>query len=298
MTLQRALRPHGDHNPRHGGQFFMASDNWHHVEGVYPAPRVFRLYVYDDYARPLAADRMKTLRARVVTRERFDPVKKAYIEERAFPLRVAGNGAYLESRVDTATLPAEITAKVTFGRDTPEYRFDFTFTGLTPSAPSGIPAAAARPVAENRATNPGPSPRPAANPPASPVTAATASPGAASGSAPLAGATIPATVAGILAQLRARDQQIASLIAQGDFGAVWVPAFQAKSLALALEPHLAHLAGERRDAGALALQKIVRLSWLLDAHGDTGSRQSLVAARAAFSSAIVDAVAVFGDMTH
>ena len=38
-----------------------------------------------------------------------------------------------------------------------------------------------------------------------------------------------------------RDGHVRTLIEQGNFTAVWVPAFHAKDLAIALEPHLAHL---------------------------------------------------------
>ena len=94
---RRTLRPHGNHNPQHGGQFFMAPDNWHHLEGIYPRERVFRLYLYDDYARSLSPAAMKRVQARVVTRETFDPATRRTTEIAAFPLRVSANGAYLEA---------------------------------------------------------------------------------------------------------------------------------------------------------------------------------------------------------
>ena len=44
---------HMDHSPLHGGQFFMAANSYHHLEGALPRPGEFDLYVYDDYKRPL-----------------------------------------------------------------------------------------------------------------------------------------------------------------------------------------------------------------------------------------------------
>jgi hypothetical protein len=270
----RTLRPHGNHNPQHGGQFFMAPDNWHHLEGVHPAARVFRLYMYDDFGRPLATEKMAGVQARVVTKETFDPARRRTTEQAAFPLKISRNRPYLEARIDPSTLPAEMTAKVRFSDDQPEYRFDFTFAAL-----SKEPAA---PAPRARQT------QPVAQPVAAAAVTVT---GADTTLTPL---PIPETMSGILEQLQLRDRQVGELIARGDFGAVWVPAFQAKDLAIALEPHLAHLSTAQRETGEPALARVVRTAWLLDASGDVGNRRQIEAAYAAFTAAVTEVLSAFG----
>ncbi len=276
---QRALRPHGNHNPRHGGQFFMAPDNWHHIEGAYPMARTFRLYVYDDYGRPLPADKLNDVQARIVTKETFDPATRKTTELSAFPLRLSRTRGYLEARVDTAALPAEMTAKVRFG-DSDEHRFDFTFDALTkePAAPTSVPkTGSAPPAAASTAAPAAPAPTPAA--PAI---------------APSPGSTeVPSSMTEILSELKGKDTEVRALIGRGDFGAVWVPAFRAKDLAIALEPHLAHLASEKRDAGEPALARVVRGAWLLDAAGDVGNRLQIEAAYSTFTAGVADVLAAF-----
>lgn len=118
---------HGNHNPQHGGQFFMAQDYWHHVEGVYPSPGVFRLYLYDDYTKPLAAAKVKAVKARLVTKEETDPKTFVTKEVASVPLVVAADGAYLEATIDPLALPANLTMQAVFAPGGKEQRFDFAF---------------------------------------------------------------------------------------------------------------------------------------------------------------------------
>jgi hypothetical protein len=256
----------------------MAPDNWHHLEGSYPAARTFRLYVYDDYGRPLPPADLKDVEARVVTKETFDPATRRTTELAAFPLKVSRNRAYLEARVDSTPLPAEMTAKVRFGKGSDEYRFDFTFDGLTkePVAPVSVPPSPAVSTA-----------RPSPTPPV--PTSVAPSPG----DSGVISQSIPGSMGEILDQLRMRDGEVRDLVTRGAFAAVWVPAFQAKDLAIALEPHLQHLSPAKRDAGEPAIRRLVRGAWLLDASGDVGNRQQVEAAYAAFGSAVADVVAAF-----
>ena len=253
----------------------MAPDNWHHLEGTYPQARLFRLYVYDDYSRPLAAADLRRVQARVVTRKTFDPETKKTTELAAFPLRVSRNGAYLEARVGPLAMPAApaaITAKVRMKPDAPEYRFDFTFPTFTKE-----PAVTKEPAFAKTT-----------GPPMSPTTGDPALI-----ALPIPGTIPESTIPEIIEQLRTRDEQIRDLIRAGNFSAVWVPAFQAKDLAIALEPHAGHLAPRARESAEPAIQEVVRLAWLLDAFGDAGNRQQLETAYAAFTAAVAEVVTAF-----
>ncbi len=142
VRVQRAAA-HGNHNPQHGGQFFMAQDYWHHVEGVYPSPGVFRLYLYDDYTKPLPRAKVEAVKARLVTKEATDPQTFVTKEVASVPLLPADDGSYLEAAVDSLPLPANITMQAVFAPDGAEQRFDFAFADFsTDSMPAALDVAA------------------------------------------------------------------------------------------------------------------------------------------------------------
>jgi len=303
MEKRYVQSTHANHNPQHGGLFFMAPDMWHHLEGAYSQDEMLRVYLYNDYTKPLPPELARQVAGRVVLKETFDPATRTTKEIAAFPLVRAGRG-YLEARVDTASLPAQLTAKVRFKDDAPEYRFDFTFSELS-KKPAPPPSVAAPDQSAGRSRTAAPGAR-SDRTPASAATrpaAAAAPPAATSDAAPPASAAgppadppavvIPDSVPEILAQLKTRHREIGELVERGAFGAVWVPAFQARYLSIALEARLNELPAAAREAGEPAIKRLVRTAWLLDAFGDVGNRQQIVDAYAVFGAAVDEVVAAF-----
>jgi hypothetical protein len=97
----------------------------------------------------------------------------------------------------------------------------------------------------------------------------------------------------MLAQLRARTEQIKGIIDRGSFASIYVPAFQAKDLALALDAHKQDLPADRRKVAEPAIAKLVRSAYLLDAFGDIGNKQQIVEAYDRFTAAVKEIESAF-----
>ena len=249
MEKRYTQSTHANHNPRHGGLFFMAPDLWHHLEGAY-IDDVFRVYLYDDYTKPLAPELRSAVVGRIVTKETFDPATRTTKEITVFPLRPSADGEYLEARVGRMKFPAEMTAKVRFTKGGDEYRFDFAFAEFSVDK-------------ESVAAAPGSS------------------------------FEVPDDVGEVRRLLAERVSIIGGLVKKGAFGEVWVPAFQAKDLALALDVQTQQLASARRPAARGAIERLVRAAWALDAAGDTGNRSDVEDAYNALADAAKDVEAAF-----
>ena len=98
---------HQDHEPKHGGTFFMAMDSHHHLEGVLEAPGVFRVYLYDSHTEPLAPDQMKQAGGKVLVGESDNPPEVA--------LQLSSDGKTLETALGgKAGLPVTLTLLLRF----------------------------------------------------------------------------------------------------------------------------------------------------------------------------------------
>ena len=252
--------PHEDHSPKHGGTFFMAPDNWHHLEGTYPDPGRFVLYLYDNYSQPMNTG---VATGRAVLRETYNVSLDSMVEDVAYPLTVGPEGRFFEVHIGEQELPTAVTAKIRFEPGAAEERFDFTFNSITDD-PAGQTS----------------------------VTARSVDPGATQAFPPPAAATtgtllvnIPEEPNEIAMELAIRNAAVQNLVRDGGFTEIWIPALEAKDLALALTPHLDRLAPDQQLPVRLAVKELVRAAWLLDWHGDLGNRQRVEAAYAIFGQA-------------
>jgi hypothetical protein len=270
MIKQYASRAHGNHNPQHGGVFFMAPDAWHHLEGTYLSSGVFRLHLYDDYTKPLPLAQAREVSASLFVK---DPKTG---KETAIPL--ARVGRTLQAPIGKHPLPTQMYAKVRFKPGGPQSRFDFGFEDFSKEPPK-----TATPTMTMNAPASSGMPAPPASPPGATGTTELSSVDPA-----LVPLPIPETVPEMLAQLRTRTDQIRAFIDKGSFASIYVPAFQAKDLALALDEHTRALPAERRRIAAPAITKLVRSAWLLDAFGDIGNKQQISEAYVKFVEAAND----------
>lgn len=206
--------PHGDHNPKHGGIFFMAPDLFHHLEGVIEAGE-FRLYIYNNLTQPMDA---RAFRARVGVRQ-LEPVT---------------DGTYLRMpfQKPTGDDPPEVTAFVQLAEGGLEERFDFVF--MAPPDGDVLPDF-----------------------------------------------VIPEKPEEIFREILARDSRIQALMVRGTWSELFIPALEAKDLALALESRLGATV-------SVAVKKVLRAAWLLDAYGDQGNREKVESTYRLFEAGIAD----------
>jgi|GEM_PF-2258809 len=119
---------HSDHNPKHGGTFFMAADNWHHLEGVMSSPTEFRLYLFDNFTKPISAKGYEGTAEVVREDGKGDDVGKPV----TLPLKQSGDQSYLSCTVPSEyVLPVAFTVRVTLRKGEAPALFNFTFDSVS-----------------------------------------------------------------------------------------------------------------------------------------------------------------------
>jgi hypothetical protein len=261
------IRPHGDHNPRHGGRsVFMSEDLLHHVEGTFVPPGVFRAYFYDEYTRPV---RVIGFSARVAlsdnnareTGETLALVRSPGKDINVMEVRISG------AAKPTYALPLNFKLRVIVTPGSKDWVTDYHFEAYSKEPAPALPASGAAEVK-----------------PAPIVDAVTAS-------LPftMKQDALPDDTPALLALLAERAASFQSLLRKGNLTAVWFPAIGAKDVALELEEHhLGDLPVARRAAMISAVERLMRAAWQIDAAGDLGNRERLIEINREFAAAAAE----------
>jgi len=117
--------PHMDHEPKHGGVFFMAPDRAHHLEGVLLPAGTFKVYLYDEYTQPVPANGF----AAVMQLEGSGEAPKLQLHPDA------SDGTLAINDLPVASFPVEFTVWITFpgrrGAPAQTELFSFSFDGFS-----------------------------------------------------------------------------------------------------------------------------------------------------------------------
>ncbi len=265
-VVDAAAGAHMDHTAQHGGTVFMAPDGFHHIEGVYPEPGVFRLYATDNYRAPVD---IRGWSGRAVTEEEYDEDTDEFVEVSAVAFQPNPNGAYLEAVVPDYGGSTEVIAKVVFQEDFPAERFDFIFAELSA-------------VAADVGTTP------------TSVAASLDAPEA----VPLSQRIlpdVPEDAPAIAAEIVIRDQQIQDMVERGAFTEIFIPALQAKELALALQQRGSDLSSAQNNRIRIAVRHLVRAAYLLDWYGDLGNKNDVDDAYGIFGASVSEIKTVYSE---
>jgi len=119
------VKPHTDHDAKHGGVFFMAPDQKHHLEGAISDKGEFHIHFYDEYTKPTLAEKF-TAEGKV----------RAKGSEKELPLKMTlePGKSFLRGNVDKSVkFPLSIKMFIDFKDGQKPQVFDFDFDG--PSIP-------------------------------------------------------------------------------------------------------------------------------------------------------------------
>jgi Cu/Ag efflux protein CusF len=263
------VRPHGDHNPRHGGPtVFMSEDLYHHVEATLVAPTrtqpaLFRVYFYDEYTRPL---HVSGVSAQVVATDRYGKPTGSPVPLVLSRIR---DGNAMETRLPNAAVPSEnasvyFALRVKLKPSGKDWLTDHTFTSYSKEPVSK----AVTPLANPRPNPPGP---PASLDP------------------------LPETTQDLLAELQKNMESVTKEWQDGSLGAIWYPALRVKDVALTLQRnHANDIADSKQAQLTSAVQQVTLSAWQIDSAGDLGNKEKIAVLYDAFRAAVGEILGLYG----
>lgn len=129
MDLTR-LKEHADHDPKHGGVFFMAPDQFHHLEATLSASGEFRIYFYDNFTKPITAEKFAV--------QAFARPKGADRQvEKPLTLSLGPENTFVTGKIDaTLKFPVAVKAFIDFKNGERPSAFDFDYDAPSKNAPA------------------------------------------------------------------------------------------------------------------------------------------------------------------